>query len=382
MSCSLERDQSSRPHTPCPLSIRERQCPNPVSDRRHNTRGAFLWHGQKDVAGRYERPNGTLGAISGFATKTAADAKARDIDTDRARGTFRDLQDSMTLAEWVEIWSDAHHASKNTWANYRSHLRNHIVPEFGDSQLPEIKRMQVKRWITGLRKHLAHATVIDIVTLLSMIMAEAAEEDLIDTTPCRKLAVGVEDATEGTIATPQQVVHIARRCTKHDEVLITTAAYTGMRWGELAGLQWHNVNLDTDTITVDRDKGALHEVSGELELGPPKTPSSARSIHLPDFLKDLLRRHRENHHHDHVFTATDDGLLRRSNFRRRVWLPAVAGEKSRGWEPVLPGFKFHELRHTHRTWLTEDHVHEVLKFKRMGWRMPGVRGSTTTSPNP
>lgn len=103
-------------------------------------------------------------------------------------------------------------------------------------------------------------------------------------------------------------------------------------------------------------------------------PSSARTIHLPAFLADLLRQHQQRQHHEHVFTAADDTLLRRSNFRRRIWIPAVAGDTKRGWEPILPGLTFHGLRHTHRTWLTEDRVHEVLIFNRMGWHLDGVRG--------
>jgi integrase len=68
------------------------------------------------------------------------------------------------------------------------------------------------------------------------------------------------------------------------------------------------------------------------------------------------------------------GLLRRSNFRRRVWLPAVAGDRTREWAPIHPGLHFHDLRHTHKTWLIEDGVPEVVQAKRLGHRMPGVRG--------
>ena len=47
----------------------------------------------------------------------------------------------------------------------------------------------------------------------------------------------------------------------------------------------------TRIIVVDPDIGALHEVDGKLELGPPKTAKSARTITLPPFLIDLLRAH-------------------------------------------------------------------------------------------
>ncbi|MCX2951361.1 hypothetical protein ORI60_23765, partial [Lentzea sp. NEAU-D7] len=58
--------------------------------------------------------------------------------------------------------------------------------------------------------------------------------------------------------------------------------YTGLRWGELTGLQWIRTHLDSNPrITVDPEFGALHEIGGRKPtLGPPKTPSSARDVHL------------------------------------------------------------------------------------------------------
>ncbi|WP_051766527.1 hypothetical protein [Saccharothrix syringae] len=56
-------------------------------------------------------------------------------------------------------------------------------------------------------------------------------------------------------------------------VLDITAAWTGARWGELAGLQRINTHLDDGCLVVAPDIGALHEVDGQLELGPPKPPS-------------------------------------------------------------------------------------------------------------
>ena len=140
-----------------------------------------------------------------------------------------------------------------------------------------------------------------------------------------------------------------------------------MRWGELAGLQWRRVDLDSGQLTVDGKDGALHEVGSTLALGPPKTKASVRTVHLPPFLLELLAELRESHHRArYVFTAVEGGWHRRANFRRRVWLPAVAGDIKRGWDPIAPGLHFHDLRHTHNTWLIEDHVPDVLRHRRMG----------------
>jgi len=59
---------------------------------------------------------------------------------------------------------------------------------------------------------------------------------------------------------------------------------------------------------------------------------------------------------------------------RRVWGPAVNGDLRRQTDPVIAGMHFHNLRHTHRTWLIEDDIPEVAQAKRLGHRLPGVRG--------
>jgi integrase len=57
----------------------------------------------------------------------------------------------------------------------------------------------------------------------------------------------------------------------HTHTLAITAAYTGMRFGELARLTRAHVHLDRASVHVAAETGALREVSGDRWLGPPKT---------------------------------------------------------------------------------------------------------------
>jgi hypothetical protein len=134
----------------------------------------------------------------------------------------------------------------------------------------------------------------------------------------------------------------------------------------MAGLQRDRVDLRRGVITIDPEVGCLHESAHGLWLGPPKTPSSARTIQLPPFLTDLLRKHLAQHPHQFVFTAPHGGWLRRSDFNRRVFRPAVDGDLKRGLYPVKPGLCFHGLRHSHKTWLATDHIPQIASTKRMG----------------
>jgi integrase len=92
-------------------------------------------------------------------------------------------------------------------------------------------------------------------------------------------------------------------------------------------------------------------VAGRLSLGPPKTEDSVRQVWLPPFLVDILAEVLEaaaDHPRGLLFTAPDGGFLRRSNFHRRVWVPAVNGTPTKG-EAIVAGMHFHDLRHTHKT---------------------------------
>lgn len=62
--------------------------------------------------------------------------------------------------------------------------------------------------------------------------------------PCRRLRINTGAGDERSVATPGQVSLIVGRARLMDGVMMIMAAYGGMRWGELAGLQWHRVDLD------------------------------------------------------------------------------------------------------------------------------------------
>ncbi|WP_165494966.1 hypothetical protein [Actinomadura roseirufa] len=44
------------------------------------------------------------------------------------------------------------------------------------------------------------------------------------------------------------------------------------------------------------------------------------------------------------------------------------------WLPLIEGLTPHGLRHSHKTWMLEDAVPEVLQAERMGHTVPGIRG--------
>lgn len=325
---------------------------------------------------RYRLDDGTIFTENGYATKDDADNRAADVESDQRRRLFVDPRLAETTTdEWIRAWSDAHRVADITWATYDSHIRNHILPRWSGTALGDIQRIAVKGWVNKtLRPNMADKSAQDILVLFSMILGEAVDEGLIGANPCRKLRISFDDRPERPHAATDEVDALAGRMSPDNGLMTITDAYTGLRWGELAGLQWNRTYLDNNPrIEIDPKFGALHEMRGRLELGPPKTPASVRAVHLPPFLVEELRAHRKrNPDTRFVFTGTGGGLHRRSNFRRRFWLPALAGDEKKSWSPLNQEMHFHDLRHTHETWLIEDRVPRIMRLVRLGHKRKDV----------
>lgn len=118
--------------------------------------------------------------------------------------------------------------------------------------------------------------------------------------------------------------------------LIRTLAYTGLRWGEVSALRVRDVDLSRRRMDVRR---AFADIGGRVVEGTPKS-HQARTVPLPRWLAaELAPLVDSKELDDLVFTSPDGGPLRKSNFRRRAWAPAV---RAAGLDGLTP----HGLRHT------------------------------------
>ena len=119
------------------------------------------------------------------------------------------------------------------------------------------------------------------------------------------------------------------------------AIATGMRQGELLGVQWSDIDFDRQTVTVQR---ALQRVNGKLTTVEPKTERSRREIDLlpivVPFLAEIRRRPIQSAQ-GYVFTGTTGQPLDGTAITERL--------HARLAELGLPRVTFHALRHTTAT---------------------------------
>lgn len=287
----------------------------------------------------------------------------------------------LTLAGWLGTWWETIDVGDNTLFGYQGLARNHLVPRWGTTELTAITTADVAVWTRQLGERYRPATVTAIRKLLALVLSDAVDNQLLTVNPVRPQRRGrgrTQPQPEKAWATEHQVLTIASRILTlagpNQALLIITAAYTGMRWGELAGLRRTNCHLtgERPRLVIDAETGSLHEVNGQLEYSTPKTLSSVRTVTLPPFLATLLAEELGRTRSDVVFRTVRDKHLRRSTFQRRIWAPAVHGTTRPDttiWKPVNPALTFHSLRHSHKTWLIEDGIADVAQARRLGHRM-------------
>ncbi len=341
--------------------------------------------------GTWEEAYGVVLAVPGVPVDAAARRARRELARSLAvwQGAVRPRPGSDPSVEgWVVAWRAGLCVRASTAAKYDSHLRVHILPRFGRVRLSQLSRVEIKSWAGVLAESMHGSSVCSILALFCGILAEAVREGLMPFNPALRLRAASDRPQERAVAEPRQLRMLAARMPGGAGLMTVTAAYTGMRWGELAGLHRDSLVLASRRgyqphgvapfIRVDPLCGALHEVAGRLELGPPKTGAGARLVHLPPFLAEMLAAHLDQHPYPYVFTGGRGGWWHRSAFRRQVWLPALAGDPghvdaARG-QTLLGSMTFHGLRHSHKTWMAELHTSASLQDYRLGHLPRGVQG--------
>jgi integrase len=343
-----------------------------VPGRRERTRYAGIYRLE---SGRFQciyRANGRQRSQS---FERLADARAFQAATKTAldRGAWTDPAGGKVLVwEWAEWWTDHRSVSPATTAKTRTLLDHYILPTFGNSMLRSIDPQQVRSWVRNLEgQGKARGTVQAAYKLLRQLMAEAVEADLIGRSPVRgvKLAAG-PPAREPRALTTEEASRLlgALESRPWARTLVLFLLGSGCRWGEATGLRRQRVHLLRRPPMIEVAE-SLHEVNGHLQMGPPKTRSSLRTIPLPKVVADALAAHLPPNGGpaDLVFTAPRGGPLRRTNFASVVWWPTIKQTRlDRNENDEVVGLHVHDLRSTYASVLENHGVPLAITAELLG----------------
>jgi len=294
----------------------------------------------------------------GFRRKIDAQAWLEEQRSQQRSGEWVDPRRGAILwDQYVEqVLDGKSHLADRTVETYWTSAQR-VAPYLDGIPLNRITAEKLDGVVASLSKSYAPETVSKDVRLVRMVLIKAVTHGRLRVSPARELLAPVPKPRPMRIVTRQEVADIAAAMPAHYSSFPVVAAYTGLRFGELAGLQSDAIDLDRRRLEVKR---TLVEARGQSPfLGPPKSEASARTIALPASLVVVLDKHMSRYGVDgQVFTSPDGGVLYRSNFGK-VWRRAVA-------ESIGLPCRIHDLRHTHAAWLIAAGEHPKTIQQRLG----------------
>src|SRR4051812_32702772 len=294
-------------------------------ERQTGPRWVAKW---RDDAGQHKRVLGKAWTgkgrpSEGYFTKRTAQQALDEILADARRGsvvpakvrthvTFADVCDDFL--RWME---QDRQRKQSTLNDYGSAVRKHFLPAFGSRPLEQITPTAVERWRAGLVAdgRLSNRSINKLLTVLHGIFERARKRWGVPVNPLaevekqpRKKRVAID--VYGT----DEVIALVRAAeSTQDAAIFLTAAFTGLRMGELLALRWRDVDFELQAIRVRASY--THR-----QLGTPKN-KTGRTVpmiaRVATTLARLSQRERFTGPDDLVFCGTAGGHLDDSALRRR-----------------------------------------------------------------
>jgi integrase len=341
----------------------------------------------------YKRKDGrwaaviNLGYQDGKLRRKAFYGATREEVKDKLVGALNDQQKGLpilterqTLAQFLEQWLDD--VSKpsvrpKTYRFYQDHINLHIKPALGKKQIEKLTPADVQQFVNDkLQSGLSPQTIRHIIATLRAALGIAVKWQIVHRNVAALVSLPRIQKQEMKVFTPEQAKAFLDFLKGHRlEALFVTALSLGLRRGELLGLHWSDIDLDTATLRVNY---GLQRFDGKLHLVEPKTEKSRRVLPLPSLLIAALRTHRVRQLEERlalgadwqetgfVFTSTIGTPLEPRNINRTFDALIEKANKSFEESDKLPKIRFHDLRHSCATLLLSQGVPQRTLMEILG----------------
>ncbi len=271
---------------------------------------------------------------------------------EKAKGEFT-MKTSELLFEWLENY-EKEHIKLRTYRRYQGLIELHINPEIGEMDISELSRRQIQEFLIKKKKGgnirtgetLSATSTNLMLTILNMTFEYAIDMELVEHNPCNRLKRSPEGSRKIEAYTKDEQRRLEMTIKQEDDRRlfgIILCLYSGLRIGELLGLEWRDVDLQKGIITIDK---AIYREKDDnnvwqLYVDKPKTASSQRVIPLPPFVAEELQHHKSTSKSEFV---VENKKAQRMSIRSYQYMFERITEKA-----GVRKLNFHALRHTFAT---------------------------------
>lgn len=326
-------------------------------------------------------------------TKKDAEVELAKFVTEVQNGLVVDGK-SLKFSEFTEIWKRDYGSKElapSTYKRYCRMLETRLLPYFGHFYINKIRPTDIMKFYdllekdtqlirkkgnngTKTKKPLSGKTILEHHRLLRAMLHRAVYWQLIVSNPAERVQAprakkpkrrSYDD--EQTKILLENLEQLSIEDTKYKVAIILTV-FTGVRLGELMGLEWQDIDFKNGIISINRSSQYLSDMGVFTKV--PKTESSIREIAIPEFIISLLGEYKLWYEEqksiygelwtnsDRLFVQANGKPMHPSTISK--WFVKYVGQIG------LPVINFHGLRHTNASLLVAQNIDIAIISARLG----------------
>lgn len=326
-------------------------------------------------------------------TKTQAKIELAKFVAEVEQGTVIEGK-SITFKEFTEIWKRDYGSKElapSTYRRYLGMLESRILPYLGHFKLDKIKPTDIMKFYDMLDKDtqirriksnngyrtlkpLSQKTILEHHRLIRAMLHKAVYWQLLFNNPCERVQPPRSRKPKRRYYDDEQCKILLSNLNELStenikyKVAITLTVFTGVRLGELMGLEWSDIDFTNGIVSINKSSQYLADKG--VFTKTPKTESSIRDVAIPNFVVSLLEEYKSWYEEqksiygelwidsDRLFVQSDGKPMHPSTISK--WFVKFVKEIG------LPVINFHGLRHTNATLLISQNIDVAVVAARLG----------------
>jgi len=296
--------------------------------------------------------NGTRKWFKGGKRKKDAERVLNEKIAELSAGTYREIPKTLfkELAEyWIKNYAE-NNVKQSTLAGYNHIIKKRLIPEFGNYLVSDVSPALLQAYVTKRKnstdarkegdekrpaKLLSCKTISNEIVIIKEMFKHAFQWGYVKVNPAEYLKRPRVTKSEIEILEPNEFQKLLDNSDDLYRIAFLTAILTGVRAGELWGLQWADIDWNSKQLFIRRSVW-------NNNFQKPKSENAIRKIDLPDNLIFELKKWKlacPINKHDLAFPSRDGDITCHDNVIKRHYGPALR-------KAGLRHVSFHSLRHT------------------------------------
>jgi integrase len=272
------------------------------------------------------------------------------MEQEIAEGRYLDIP-NMRFTSWIDRWISINTSrlAPSTLVTYHVYIKKHYKPFFARRKISQINHIILQEFMSLKMETLSSTYVRKMMFVLSEILEDAMPGK----NPMRHVDLPLKDKFLPHLITEAEFSQLLEASKGYFVLVLLLSGWCGLRRGEIAALQWNDINWTDHTIRVDENLAIT--MDNTYQAKTTKSSAGVRTVAAPAVLIEKLDSYRKSQGRvgGRIFNVRPDSLSQTFvRLRDRLGLSS--------------DIRFHDLRHYHASWLYKNKIPDQYAAQRLG----------------